>query len=137
MKASESWLKEMDDVVQERLGRDDVTLRSLIEAAKKKNIHESIASARINMAQADHRIKSANDKITELQKQIMETDSKITECQNKLDTLKQNAVSALKHKEFDETLARQAINIYTEDYLGKMKPESDALAKAGAEGIGN
>lgn len=137
MKASEAWLKEMDDVAAQRLNRKDVTLRGLIESAKKKNIHESIASARIKMAQADHRIKGASDKIAELEKQILETEKKIAECNDKLDLLKQNAVSALKHKKFDKALARQAIGIYTTDYLGKIKPESDALAKAGAEGIGN
>lgn len=134
LNASQAWLKEMDDVVSERLGRADVTLRGLIEAAKKKNIHESIASARIKMTQADERIIEAGSKITELENQIWETDNKITECNNKLDMLTQNAVGALKHKEFDENLASQAIKIYTEDYLGKMKPESEKLEKAGNEG---
>ena len=134
LNASQAWLKEMDDVVSERLGRADVTLRGLIEAAKKKNIHESIASARIKMTQADERIIEAGSKITELENQILETDNKITECNNKLDMLTQNAVGALKHKEFDENLASQAIKIYTEDYLGKMKPDSEKLEKAGNEG---
>lgn len=137
MKASEAWLKEMDDVVNERLGRKDLTLRGIIEAAKKNKVHESIASARIKMAQADNRIKSANEKIVALEKQMLETDHKIVECKNKLDMLKQSAVGALKDKKFDVNLARQAINIYADDYLGKMKPESDALEKAGAEEMGN
>ena len=133
--ASHAWLKEMDDVVEERSGIENMTLKKLMKDAQKKKVYESIASSQIKKAQAEHRKKIAEENIQTIKDRITEIENYIADCISKLALLENFAVGALNHKNFNANTAKEAVRMYAEDYLGKIKPESEKMEEAASSGV--
>lgn len=144
--ASDAWMKEMNDILRDRLKNkedilkkngvkltrdekrltsENVTLKGLIQQASREKTFELIASREAKIAEKQKSLKKAEAEEIRLEERSSKIEKILQDCEQKLMALKENAMEALTDKAFDAKKATTAIKIYTEDYLGKIKVESD------------
>ena len=150
--ASDAWLKEMNDIIRDRVrNKQDVlkaqgekvrrnekdelnnklTLKDMVAQASANKTFDLIASGEAKIAARKNDLEKAIAEKQRLEARNAEIEKTIKECEDKLNQMKDAAIGALKEGAFNAELATKAINIYKDDYLGKMKAESDIFEKAG------
>lgn len=130
-KASGAWRKEIDATLKERVkDRNDImrkdkkgiTLETLVKEASKVRAFELIASSGERMAKRKENIAESEAEKERLITRISQMEQIKKDCIDKLKALKENTTKALDHKNMDANAAKTAVDIYTEDYLGKLNP---------------
>ena len=136
MKTKEDILKKEEKKkkltqIQKRRATDHITLENLIELTNEERTHDLIASSAEKIAEGEISLEKLEAEKQRLEARSDEMKKQLTECEQKLELLKTKANKALKDKNMDAEAAAEAVNIYTEDYLGKIKKYSDAHDRAG------
>ena len=115
---------------QKEMTTSKITLSTLGETANAATTFELTASSEEKI---EARKKSMEELIAE-EKRLLgrSTDIQQTleDCEQKLSTLKTKANEALNHQKMDTEAATEAVDIYANAYLGKIKPDSDKQEKA-------
>ena len=117
--------------IQERRTTDHITLRNLIELTNEERTHDLVASSAEKIAESEISLEKLEAEEQRLKARSDEMSKKLKECEENLERLKAKANEALTDKNMDAKAATEAVNIYTETYLGKIKKDSENQEKAG------
>lgn len=113
-------------IFKESEEKDDETnlLEQVVKGKNVFDIFQKMKELNQKVEDAADAVVAAQNNLKEIQNDITLVKSEITECNKKLETVKTKASEAVINKNFNADAAKNAIKIYSESYVEKMKGDN-------------
>ena len=128
-----AWMEKMNAELREKTGDKKITLKHAAKEISNTDFYRLTETIETQIADTNVRLAETKDKQDKVMKQIAATEKIRKDYAGRLESMKTSATGALVDKNFDAGQAKKALNIYSEEYLGKIKGVSEALEKKGEE----